>query len=546
MHVHTGKRHSQISLKVRTYLNHFSTAAPPPAPETNTAKVAFVKRGTQIAIAVLLALFCMCFLAGALRAAVRNHLWMDEILAVWVARLPTAHLVWSAVFHGSEASPPTYDLILHGLIKAGASSYLLLRLPSILATLFSGFCVFTLLRRYLQLESAACGAAFSLLGILAWQGIEARPYSLVTACFAAAVLLWDRLESPHPRIWRIAAISALLAFAVCLHFYAALLVPCVGTMELLWSLIHRRVRVSMWLGLILAGACSFVWLPLIRFDSHFIAGEIKSAEFYGRPTLSRLIHAYSDLMAFDKKQILFIAAAISLIAAAAALRELRAKRLSSTDPSTPPGHRSNLYVIAFCTVAFPLLAFIFALFVTKTFNTRYALIGSFGFSLLLACTISAARAARPAVCAILLAACPLALLSGTPPPAVDIPNELGLLTKATGPYPIVVPDGRLYFELVEAASPDLKSRFVYVDLPPGTPSPDPTDEHHVDRWHRIRPDLRIMSAQNFFAHNPHFYIFHSSQSLFVLTNWLIDRGLVTKPVAQYQENWLLEAQAPQQ
>src|SRR5579884_2596790 len=116
MHLHTGKRHSQLGWKARAYLNHLSTAASTPAPEGGTAEVAPIKRATQISITVLLVLFCLCFLAGALRAAARNHLWMDEVLAVWAARLPSTHLVWSAVFHGSETSPPTYDLILHGLI----------------------------------------------------------------------------------------------------------------------------------------------------------------------------------------------------------------------------------------------------------------------------------------------------------------------------------------------------------------------------------------------------------------------------------------------
>jgi hypothetical protein len=531
-----------VSLHSRQFLMNFPRSERLDIQEESTR----LQRRTWLSIpTVLLGFFCLCFLMGAIRVASRNYLWMDEVLAVWTARLPTVQAVWAALFQGAEASPPTYHLFLHGLMKAGAESYGLLRLPSILGALAAGLCVFALLRKYLDTAAAGFGIAFSLLGVLAWYGVEARPYTLVTACFAAAILLWDGADSERPKIWRIAAISGLLILAICLHFYAVLLIPCMAAMEVLWSMLNRRVRVSIWIALFVAGASLVAWLPLIRADRRFIAGEVGSGSFYARPTLTRLLQSYADLTVHDKKQCLFIAAALVAIFAAAAVDRIRTSGKQDREAVVPYATGTNLYIIGFCTLAFPLIVFVFSLFVTSTFNTRYALIGSFGVSLLAAYTISRLRISSAAVYAIVLVACPLAFIRGAMPEAVHIPDQLAVLNKASIPrYSIVIPDARVYFELAEAAPPNLKSRLAYVDLPPGVKNGDPTNEHHVDRWHGIRPDLNIVSAKDFFAHNAHFYVFHTTAQIYVLTNWLMERKLIDRPVAEDEDAWLLEARSP--
>lgn len=532
---------------MRSHTQRFSVNRVPLEHQPIPRGAVLAEKIRRLAAPTVLALFCLCFVIGALRASANSYLWMDEVLSVWAARLPTVGLVWSAVFRGSEASPPGYQLLLHGLIKAGGGSYMLLRLPSILGAFISSLCVFALLRKYLDSAAGAYGMAFSLLGVLAWYAVEARPYTLVTACFAVAFLLWDGFKWQNVQIWRTAAISFLLIAAICLHFYAVLLVPCMAAMELLWSALNRRVRVSMWTALFIAGASSFLWLPLIRAHSRFIAGEVGSTRFYAKVTPARLLKTYEDLIIHDKKQAVFIAATFAAIFAASALQGIQALRKRDDESRTPRRSDSNLFVIGLCTVLFPVLVFIFAFFVTKTFNTRYTLIGALGFSLAAAYTISRVRAPRAAAYTLVLAGCALALLSGAPPEGVKIGDQLSVLSKASvSSYSIVIPDGRLYFELAEAAPPSLKSRLVYVDLPPGANSDlDPTNEHHVDRWHQIRPDLRVMSAKEFFAHNPRFYVFHTSASIYVITDWLLNRNLIGRPIAENEDAWLFEAKAPE-
>lgn len=507
----------------------------------------------RFTIPILLGIFCLCFLTGALRDAARNCLWMDEVLAVWAARLPTYQQVRSALFHGAEMSPPTYHFLLHALISAGSASYMLLRLPSILATLVSGLCLFALLRRYLGVGAAAYAMVFSLLGVQATYAIQARPYALVVACFMGAVLLWDRIDASERPLWRVCAMVALLAFASSLHFYAALFVPCVGAMELLWLAVNRRIRISIWLGLVVAGFSSFAWFPLIQLNSRMNALDTLSSYYYARPAPDRLVQTYLGLAFWDRQQTLFFVATLCMIFVVSGLSRTRlvAGLGSITSPASSVGSRPdyNYYVITLCIFLFPLLVFAFALLVTKTFNLRYALAGTLGFSCLIAYVIGDLSAFRWGVGLILLAACPFALMSA-PYPSAGIGDYVNLLKKASDPYPIVIGEARVYFELEEAVPSDFKSRLVYVNTPPGAVNPDITNEHQLQRWHQIRPDLRTNDADAFFARNPRFYLFHTASSTDVITNWLLERGLITTPVSEYTaggeygSGWLFEAEAP--
>ena len=262
-----------------------------------------------------------------------------------------------------------------------------------------------------------------------------------------------------------------------------------------------------------------------------IKSETASVDFYAKPTLGRLLHAYSDLMIFDKKQALFLALTICIVATVVAFNR---GTLGSARADLRFRHRTgslNLYIIAICSVAFPLLVFAFASLVTKTFNVRYCLISALGFSCFVAYFARSVRISTLGKTAILFSACPLAFLS-EPSIAASLPDQVLVLKQAPTDSPIVVGEGRLFFELEEAVPPEMKSRLVYVEAPAGVINPDPTNEHHLDRWRQIRPDLKVISAQTLFAQHPRFYLFHTARSTDVITTWLRERHQIGELLAQ--------------
>ena len=494
---------------------------------------------------LLVALFLTCVLMACLRAAAKNPLWMDEVLAIWAARLPSAVAIRSALEHGSEFSPPTYHLLLHYLARMAGGSYLVYRLPSVAGHLITGICVFTLLRRYLDTASAAFGMVFALLGYVSMYALQARPYGLLVACFAMATLLWNDLDSKDESAWRIGAVTLLLVLSAALHFYAALFVCCMGLMELVWSFLHRRFRFGVWIALLLAGLSALTWLPLLKTMTRFNAGDTAASGYYAKPTLGKLTSAYVTLFIFDKQHILFLltAACLCALVYAFAKNEKFKALVTGHTRSITDKHPTNLYIIGFCEIAFPVLVFAVALFVTGTFNVRYCLLACLGFSVLVGCLASHFAAFKPVAPLVLLASCPLALIA-VPEWGQDAAAFQPLFARADQPYPIVVGEGLQFFQLEESAPAPTKARLVYVTAPAGLTSPDATNENQVERWGQIRPDLPIVDSASFFARNPRFYVLHTGASTDVLTDWLLRKGVLKKLIAHSGDVWLFEAGSP--
>ena len=511
------------------------------APDT-VIEPSSVKKSSPNHLILLTGLFSFCFFAASLRLAAKP-LWMDEVLAVWIVRLPSARDIISALYHGAEFSPPTYHLLLHALATVAGSSYPVLRIPSILAILVSSLCLFALLRRYFGLPAAAFGLVFSSLGLLSSFALEIRPYALVVPCFAIAVLLWDRLDGKQGNFWRVCLITFCLAFATSLHFYAVLFVPCIATMEALWSGYHRRLRIPVWFGLLVAGGSSLVWLPLIKALGRYNAGDSGSPYYYAKPIPSRLMETYAAVFIYDKKQVLFLFVTVCLLVAAYTLNEVRASTEAVPEPlqRRQGAIRVNPYIVAVCAAAFPLLVFLFALLVTKTFNTRYCITACLGSAFLVAFVLSRVPGFHLITTPLLLAGCILTFLRSAPAGVTpNTPEIVDILADATKPYPIVVNEGLQYFQLQEGLPDHLKSRLVYVTTPAGVIT-ELTNENQVKRWLPLRPELKVMSPDAFLAQNPHFYFLHTTESNNALTYWLLRKGKIEKIDAFSGHAWLFEA-----
>ena len=492
----------------------------------------------------ILCIFFSCFLSAGLLNASRAPLWMDEVLATWTARQPTAALVRSAIYHGAEFSPPTYHLLLHYLIACFGSSKLLLRLPSLLAIGLSGLCIFSLVRRYLHVATAAYAVAFLLTGALWDFALQVRPYALLIACFSFALLFWDGLNKKGGRAYRCRVAGICLSLIACIsfHFYGVLFVPCLAAAEAWFSWSHRRIRRLVWIALFVSGASTLVWLPLIQVFRGFSSSDTASPEYFAKPTIERLATTYTGLFMFDRKQVFLLLLTFCLLGVIYAWNRTTARPNFALLRPTKETDDQGLYVLGTVLTAFPFIVFLFAVFVVKTFSFRYTLAGAIGLSLLLACVLDHLMAFRTVASFLVLAACALLFVRKTQTGSeFDVRS---LLSEATQPYPIVVGEGLRFFELEEEVPKDVKSRLVYVTAPTDARNTDTNNENQVRRWGVIRPDLNIVSPQHFFSTTARFYLLHTPSTPDVITPWLLERGLLSKPIALSGGAWLFLAVAP--
>lgn len=441
-----------------------------------------------------LAVLIACYMYAMGRVAARTPLWMDEILTIWAARLPSVQATYSALAHGSEFAPPAFPVLLHYWSKLAGGGHLAMRLPSLMGAVASAICVFYLLRRSLGVPRAVVGACLTLEG-LSFYALQARPYTLETACFAAAVLLWDSYNR-RPAWWRSAAMAVLLALATSLHFYAVLFVPCLGITELLYALKVRKVRPAVWLALLAAGASIAVWLPLIHAMSRFNAADSRSPAYYAKASAGRLFELYSHVLLFGPWASMLLV--LPMLMAGIGIF-LQRDRVTTERPGWP--EQAGYWAFVFGTVALPGVVFVFAKLVTHTLNERYAITAVAGTSALLAGSVRITPFFRRALPSFVLLAAAITLghLGEKTLPQPTIGN-------LPGNDPIVIVDGLSFFPLEETSPPEVRSRLVYLSVPPGTPVSDPTNQHQIERWHTINPELRVENIDDFLRSTPSFYV----------------------------------------
>src|SRR4051812_36369572 len=90
---------------MRLQTQRCSTNSVPFEYQSISRKIVVAEKIRRLTTPTILGFFCLCFVIGAVRAA-KSYLWMDEVLPVWAARLPTVGLVWSAVFRVLRLHPP--------------------------------------------------------------------------------------------------------------------------------------------------------------------------------------------------------------------------------------------------------------------------------------------------------------------------------------------------------------------------------------------------------------------------------------------------------
>ena len=468
----------------------------------------------------------LAFLVSAMVISARAPLWMDEVMASWMAQLPVKR-IWQAISHGTISSPPTYFYLLKGVTSVFGHSYLAMRMPSILAVYFIGVLAFQLMRRRFSRSTAVLAMAMCFATGLFSYATQVREYALMTLCFALAVFLWYPREGQTITAWRVVFITVLLAAGVALHFYGVLLVAAFGLMELLWSHSNRRMRLPLWAGIFVAGGSVFAWLPLMRQIMKYTGRYGASTEYYATPTLQRLLSAYADLF-FGVKGMTLLVCLVCTMALTFYWARLKGVPVLLTSaeerPSAGLSRNANLEILMLGSLAAPLIVYVFARAVTHTFNDRYAIAACFGFAMLVARIVSYFRFREAISYVVILAT--IVLLAAAPRRSITDNDVYAtkFLESTPDSAPVVVGEGLAFFELQTRAEPRLLKRLVYLTVPEGENSPDITNEDLLKRWQEFHPGLNMQVPEAFLKANPHFYVLHTSQSTDVITPFLTALG----------------------
>jgi len=233
---------------------------------------------------------CLLTLYATVRAIVAAHIrpfWFDEILTWIMCHQPNVAAIWSGIRQVVDGQP-----ILFYLIERAFANFpipeIALRLPSAAGFACVMICLFVFVRRRSGAVYGLVAAAIAMLTSLYMPyAIEARPYSLVAACVALALVAYQRASQLR---W-VALMALALAMAECLHYYSvfALIPFAAAETALSWQML--KIRWTIWTALAIGALPLAVFWPILAHIKAVLGGNRSLW-----PRLVDLVHVYGGFL----------------------------------------------------------------------------------------------------------------------------------------------------------------------------------------------------------------------------------------------------------
>jgi hypothetical protein len=473
---------------------------------------------TAALLLVLSALYFACTISLARHSAAVN----DEVFTMWMVRdVPS---IPGALKAGVDTAPPTYYLFQRGVCDVLGFTPFALRLPSLLSFFVFLASIFLLLRRYVGVAIAAVGAALPLFSTAYLVADNGRPYAMVLACFGLICLLWCNDERVRPALWGSISIALLLAFAISMHFYAVLLVPLFGCMELVWALQNRVIRWRNWVAMLVGGASLLLSLPVILPINRAIHQTATAKDYYARPDPTKTVEFLRSIMLSPSLEMIYILV-LAIGVAVQGRRFLRERRGEAPGGGGVRVYLDHLGTVAFVGFLYPFVSYVFAEVVTKVLNERYLYGTILGVSVGLALILRRLQwGPAPALLVLVVMIAGFAKYANYVRKSHGIAgaSDDALLKSAPGNDPIVIPDGPDFFTNMESSDREVRERSVYVLPPVGMHNPNPEPERLAIAWKKIKPGLNVESNEQFLAEHRHFYILSKNIRYEMITGWALN------------------------
>jgi Dolichyl-phosphate-mannose-protein mannosyltransferase len=482
-----------------------------PAPGGPPSPRPLIALAEKLALSALAALVIYATARNICHALVRP-LWYDEICTLLIAQQKHLSVLWQAVVHGADGQPLAFYLLERTVAAFIHNENLACRGVSILGFAVTLVCLFVAVRTRkgpaIALVCAAIPLATILFDMLA---VEARPYSLLVACIAFAIVCYQRVPA---RRWVI-LFGLSLVLAQSFHYFAVFAFVPFFLAEAAYCGLTRELRRGVWIAL-LSG-----FVPLALFWPALSAMQkYMGPHFWAKPTLELALGSYSwYFLTPEEKPGLYLAA----IAGIAVLFTMLAAARKSSRGERPAGAPVHELTLVLGLLGLPLLGFAIAALAHGAMTARYMAPSILGFALALGFTLPTLRH-----WGFLLPAAIAALLL-----LMIVPQERQFWSDYNGQFvspaefvqdfvtagghsdlPVVVSDAHDFLQLQQYCDPAWRKRFVSVLDP--TQAVVYTGNDTADQQLAILrryTALPIYDFQPFLAEHPAFLVYSGGDGL---------------------------------
>jgi hypothetical protein len=428
-------------------------------------------------IPVLMGALLVYVLARNLVAAAGKPFWYDEILTWTISSLGSWGEIMKALRLPLDGQPPLFDVIEHYASGLARNKEVVLRLPSIVAFPCALACVFVYVRKRGG-ERVALLCAIMLLMTQVYQqyATEARPYSILVACIAFALVCYDRVPSAT---WTL-LLALSLALAESIHYMAVIAMIPFGLAEAVYSLRARRFRWQVWVALGAGVVPLVVFWPLLAVNKSYFG-----VHFWAHFEFAAIPSAYGELFLTGSP----FGAAIMAVALIGMLAIVTAMRSASGDDSDRNAKDLADATVVLGLAALPFIGYVAVVLLQHSaLTTRYVLSTATGICIAFGYILSRAKRGAVELAAVFV----LAVVGMhevhfwrssrndiREVHSMGIAAEKFIATAGHAELPVVVPPILTFVQLIHyASSPAAAERYVCLTRIPragGGISPDMAD-----------------------------------------------------------------------
>jgi hypothetical protein len=415
---------------------------------------------------ILMAILLVYSVVRSVAFALGKPFWYDEMLTLITSSQGSWNAIVKALLVPTDGQPPLFhwtEHIARGLLR---NPEVALRLPSIMGLPCTLLCVFVFVkRRGGRIVALVCAVMLLMTEAFQYYAAEARPYGMVMACIAFAMVCYQRVPSLR---WTV-LLAMSLTLAESLHYLAVLAMIPFGLAEMVVFLKTKKFRWPVW------GALAVGAVPLLIFWRLLMINKMYyGPHFWARMKFTEIPRMYGEFFMTDGN----IGAGI----AAAALAGVLMRRENGGGVE---GQAKELAeeVLSFTLAALPFIGYILLVRIAHSgLTARYLLPTVLGVVTCFGYILSRARLRTIGITAVfILSAVSMHELHFWRFFRSDIQDlrSIGPVTerliKNAGhdDLPVIFPDGTLLLPLTHYVAPPVAKRFRYVKQ-------DLSEEHWAD------------------------------------------------------------------
>jgi uncharacterized membrane protein len=447
--------------------------------------------------------------------ASREPFSVDEYLVRLTALSGSPTAVWHLLKTAPlTVDPPLYHFLIVYWIRIFGPSEFSCRLPSVLAyTAMSGL-LYRFVRNYTDVFTGLFVVTLSMVSGSFSFAYYARPYALVLAADALALICWAKLVSDRQK--RALALVGLflgITIAVGSHWFGFLVLAPLAFAEALKTAQERRIDAPVWSTLLAASATAFVYFPLLQ-------GAVKYRALPWKGAVADLSEGFLLVL----QPCLF--PLILLLLALVTTRFLFGDRAPRVTGST---FRTPVFVCMLVFALMPIAGFLAGKFVTHAYQPRYVVLCALGLLPLMGLAVRDAvrRSMISMALAVLLVTgyawlSHYRLLSGMLAKGDDSAFANVTVLSENPELPLVPSDADLFLRLEAHAPIAVRNRCVFPTDPSFVRLLGQNTSFLMADALRQWTKLPIDDLSSFLKAHPRFYVIQRASAQGWLIGWLLE------------------------